>query len=72
MHAECAMAGSLIMSCADANQVPAGSALAVDRKALPEAVTNALEAHPLITIAREEVAACRRKTGTASSSQPVR
>ena len=32
IHAEMRLAGSLIMSCADANQVPAGGALAVDRE----------------------------------------
>ena len=48
--------GSLIMRAADANQVPAGGALAVDRDAFSNTVTEALEAHPLITICREEVA----------------
>jgi methylenetetrahydrofolate--tRNA-(uracil-5-)-methyltransferase len=55
IHAEMRMAGSLIMSCADANQVPAGGALAVDREGFAQAVTDAIEAEPLITIAREEV-----------------
>ena len=48
--------GSLIMRAADANQVPAGGALAVDREGFAQAVTAALEAHPLIAIRREEVA----------------
>lgn len=56
MHAEMRKLGSLIMRCADANQVPAGGALAVDRNGFSEAVTGALEAHPLITIDRAEVA----------------
>ena len=47
--------GSLIMRAADANQVPAGGALAVDREAFSAAVTRAIETHPLITLAREEV-----------------
>ena len=55
IHAEMRMAGSLIMSCADANQVPAGGALAVDREGFAQAVTDAIAAEPLITIAREEV-----------------
>ncbi len=46
---------SLIMKCADATAVPAGGALAVDRHAFSEMVTKTLEAHPLITIKREEV-----------------
>jgi methylenetetrahydrofolate--tRNA-(uracil-5-)-methyltransferase len=50
------LAGSLIMASGDANQVPAGGALAVDRDGFSDAVTAKLEAHPLITIAREEVA----------------
>ena len=56
LHAEMRKLGSLIMRAADANQVPAGGALAVDRDAFSNTVTAALEAHPLITIRREEVA----------------
>jgi methylenetetrahydrofolate--tRNA-(uracil-5-)-methyltransferase len=50
------LAGSLVMSAGDANQVPAGGALAVDRDGFSAAVTARLEAHPLVTILREEVA----------------
>ncbi|MBD8894199.1 methylenetetrahydrofolate--tRNA-(uracil(54)-C(5))-methyltransferase (FADH(2)-oxidizing) TrmFO [Roseibium litorale] len=56
LHHELRQAGSLIMACGDANQVPAGSALAVDRDGFSDAVTKALEEHPLITIQREEIA----------------
>src|SRR5215218_8354741 len=56
LHAEMRRLGSLIMRCADANQVPAGGALAVDRDGFAEAVSAALEAHPLVTIDRGEVA----------------
>ena len=55
IHAEMRLAGSLIMSCADKNQVPAGGALAVDREGFAQAVTDAIAAEPLITIAREEI-----------------
>ena len=55
LHAEMRLAGSLIMASGDANQVPAGGALAVDRDGFSAAVTAKLEAHPLITIQREEV-----------------
>ena len=55
MHAEMRLANSLIMACADAHQVPAGSALAVDRDGFSQAVTEKLAAHPLVTIVREEV-----------------
>lgn len=56
LHAELRACNSLIMACADAHQVPAGSALAVDRDGFSQAVTQALLSHPLIEIAREEVA----------------
>ena len=55
LHAEMRLAGSLIMSAGDANQVPAGGALAVDRDGFSATVTARLEAHPLIEIAREEI-----------------
>ena len=55
LHQEMRLADSLIMAAADRNQVPAGSALAVDRDGFSDAVTEALEQHPLITIRREEV-----------------
>jgi methylenetetrahydrofolate--tRNA-(uracil-5-)-methyltransferase len=47
--------GSLVMRMADAHRVPAGAALAVDRERFSRAVTQAIEEHPLITVAREEV-----------------
>ncbi|MEH2468708.1 methylenetetrahydrofolate--tRNA-(uracil-5-)-methyltransferase [Nitrobacteraceae bacterium AZCC 2161] len=55
LHAEMRRLGSLIMRCADANQVPAGGALAVDRDGFSDAVTRALNDHPLITLSRAEV-----------------
>jgi methylenetetrahydrofolate--tRNA-(uracil-5-)-methyltransferase len=55
LHAEMRRLGSLIMRCADANQVPAGGALAVDRDGFSDAVTKALHDHPLITLSRAEV-----------------
>lgn len=55
LHAEMRLAHSLIMQAADSNQVPAGSALAVDRDGFSQAITSALEAHPLITIERGEL-----------------
>ena len=57
LHAELRRLGSLIMRAADANQVPAGGALAVDRDGFSAAVTKALNEHPLIEIARGEIAA---------------
>src|SRR5438445_6756992 len=55
LHAEMRRLGSLIMRAADANQVPAGGALAVDRDGFSAAVTRALHEHPLIDIQRSEV-----------------
>ena len=56
LHQEMRALGSLIMRSADANQVPAGGALAVDRDGFAAAVSAALEEHPLVEIRREEVA----------------
>ncbi|HVL70495.1 MAG TPA: methylenetetrahydrofolate--tRNA-(uracil(54)-C(5))-methyltransferase (FADH(2)-oxidizing) TrmFO [Beijerinckiaceae bacterium] len=56
LHQEMRRLGSVIMREGDRHQVPAGGALAVDRDGFSAAVTAALEAHPLVTIAREEVA----------------
>ncbi|QQN61603.1 methylenetetrahydrofolate--tRNA-(uracil(54)-C(5))-methyltransferase (FADH(2)-oxidizing) TrmFO [Bradyrhizobium diazoefficiens] len=56
LHAEMRRLDSLIMRAADANQVPAGGALAVDREGFSAAVTKALDDHPLIEIARGEIA----------------
>ncbi len=55
LHEELRRAGSLILRCADAHRVPAGGALAVDRDAFSAAVEDALAAHPLVSIAREEI-----------------
>ncbi len=55
LHWEMRAAGSLIMATADRHKLPAGGALAVDREAFSAAVTATLEAHPNITISREEV-----------------
>lgn len=56
LHEEMRRLGSLVMRAADAHQVPAGGALAVDRDGFSAAITAALSAHPLVTIAREEIA----------------
>lgn len=46
---------SLILSMADAHAVPAGGALAVDRYAFSDAVTEQIRSHPNITVIEEEV-----------------
>src|ERR1700761_7714919 len=55
LHAEMRRLGSLIMRAADANQVPAGGALAVDRDGFSAFITKALTGHPLIEIRRAEI-----------------
>jgi methylenetetrahydrofolate--tRNA-(uracil-5-)-methyltransferase len=55
LHEEMRRLGSLVMTSAIPAQVPAGSALAVDRDVFSDAVTTALTAHPLISVSREEV-----------------
>src|ERR671922_1126889 len=42
--------GSLGMRAADAHRVPAGAALAVDREAFSQAITAAIESHPMISL----------------------
>jgi methylenetetrahydrofolate--tRNA-(uracil-5-)-methyltransferase len=56
LHAEMRRLDSLILACADAHQVPAGGALAVDREGFSRAVTGRLAAHPRVRLVREEVA----------------
>src|ERR1700749_335612 len=56
LHEEMRRAGSLIMRAADAHKLPAGGALAVDRHGFSAAVQQALLAHPLVELRREEVA----------------
>ncbi len=55
LHEEMRQCGSLIMRAADANQVPAGGALAVDRDNFSAAVTAALSDHPNIELRREAI-----------------
>ena len=56
LHWEMRQAGGLIISTGDRHKLPAGGALAVDRDAFSDEVTAKIEAHPLIEIARGEVA----------------
>jgi methylenetetrahydrofolate--tRNA-(uracil-5-)-methyltransferase len=46
---------SLVVACADTTAVPAGGALAVDRDAFAQLITERVESHPSITLRREEV-----------------
>ena len=49
--------GSLILACADAHRVEAGGALAVDRHAFAQHVTEAVRSHPNIRVQEGEVTA---------------
>jgi methylenetetrahydrofolate--tRNA-(uracil-5-)-methyltransferase len=55
LHEEMRRAGSIIMKCADANKVPAGGALAMDRDAFSADVQAAIYGHPNIEVVREEI-----------------
>jgi methylenetetrahydrofolate--tRNA-(uracil-5-)-methyltransferase len=49
--------GSLIMASAEKHRVPAGGALAVDREAFAQTITDAIRSHPNIEIVAQEVTA---------------
>ena len=55
LHWEMRQADGLIMAMADKHRLPAGGALAVDRDPFAQSVTNALEAHPNVTIDYGEI-----------------
>ena len=55
LHREMRRLGSRVMQAADAHQVPAGGALAVDRDGFAQAVEAMILAEPLITLVRGEV-----------------
>lgn len=57
LKAELRGLGSLILRCAEATAVPAGTSLAVDRETFAQQVTQAIETHPNIELIREEATA---------------
>src|SRR5579875_991010 len=63
--------GSLLLRLADAHAVPGGSALAVDRERFSQAVTDAIESHPLIQLRREEIAELPRGGCTLIATGPL-
>src|SRR5215208_1017055 len=58
---------SLVLRAAEECRVPAGAALAVDRERFSEAITQAIDSHPLITVVRDEV----RIIPDATPAEPV-
>lgn len=63
--------GSLIISAADRNAVPAGGALAVDRELFSSEITKRLEEHPNVCIHREEVRMIPQAGITVVASGPL-
>src|ERR1700684_3789797 len=61
LHREMRALGSIILKAADAHQVPAGGALAVDRDGFSQAVEAALLSHPLIALDRGEIRSEERR-----------
>jgi len=55
LHWEMRQAGSIVMEMGAVHAVPAGSALAVDRAAFSQGVTEKLLSHPMITLERGEI-----------------
>jgi methylenetetrahydrofolate--tRNA-(uracil-5-)-methyltransferase len=47
--------GSLLLACARESRIPGGTALTVDRGEFAERMTRAIEAHPRISVVRDEV-----------------
>ncbi len=62
---------SLIVSCAEETSVPAGEALAVDREAFSERVTERLENHPNISFVRAEATDIETGAVTVIASGPL-
>ncbi len=55
LKTECQRLGCLLLDIADQTAVPAGGALAVDREAFAQRVTDVIANHPRITLIREEM-----------------
>jgi methylenetetrahydrofolate--tRNA-(uracil-5-)-methyltransferase len=64
-------AGSLLLRLADANAVPGGTALAVDRERFAAAVTDTIERHPLIQLHRHELSEISADTQTLIATGPL-
>ena len=62
---------SIIISCADKCKVPAGGALAVDRNAFSDLVTNKIKSHQNITVISEEVTAIPQTENVIIATGPL-
>jgi len=63
--------GSLMMEAADVARVPAGGALAVDREIFSAYITKKIEAHPLISLKREEITKINPEQETIIATGPL-
>lgn len=63
--------GSLVIQMGELHSVPGGSALAVDRDKYAEAVTKALDNHPLVTVERREFSPEEAEKHLANGDQVV-
>jgi methylenetetrahydrofolate--tRNA-(uracil-5-)-methyltransferase len=63
--------GSLLLRLADANAVPGGAALAVDRERFAQAVTDSVAQHPLVELRREEVQEIPRHAAALIATGPL-
>lgn len=62
---------SLIMECADKTRVPAGGALAVDRDAFSQMVTEKISSNPLIEVINDEVTSLSKDVITIIATGPL-
>ena len=71
LKAELSLMGSLIMEAAYATEVPAGSALAVNRDEFSNYITEKIKNHPNITVINEEVTELSSDIITVVASGPL-
>ena len=63
--------GSLIMEAADATQVPAGAALAVDREKFSDYITDKIRSHPMIEVVDGEISSLEDGEITVVATGPL-
>ena len=71
LKAELSRLGSLIMEAAYATEVPAGSALAVNRDEFSKYITDKIKSHPNITVINEEVTEIDKDVITVVATGPL-
>jgi len=71
LKAELSRLGSLIMEAAYKTEVPAGSALAVNRDEFSAYITEKIKNHPRITVIEEEVCEIDKETVTVIATGPL-